>query len=102
MLAVLGFIATDFMRLPGDMYSFDSIPKTIDIHDALLKTGPMYQLLLWIGKGEGEAKRSEGSKGRVVSYSYTQYSFVASLLILAAPHSCLSSPLSSQASGTSW
>lgn len=49
MIAVLGFVATDFMRIPGDMYSFDAIPKTIDIHDALLKTGPMYQLLLWIG-----------------------------------------------------
>ena len=49
MLAVVGFIATDFFRLPGDMYSFESIPKTIDAHDALLKTGPMYQLLLWIG-----------------------------------------------------
>lgn len=45
----MGFIATDFMRIPGDMYSMESIPKTIDIHDALLKSGPMYQLLLWIG-----------------------------------------------------
>jgi Chlorophyll A-B binding protein len=49
MLAVVGFIATDFIRIPGDMYSFEAIPKTIDAHDALLKTGPMYQLLLWIG-----------------------------------------------------
>ena len=49
MLAVVGFIATDFVRIPGDMYSFSSIPKTVDAHDALLKTGPMYQLLLWIG-----------------------------------------------------
>jgi len=49
MLAVLGFIATDFWRLPGEMYSFEAIPKTIDAHDALLKTGPMYQLALWIG-----------------------------------------------------
>jgi len=49
MLAVMGFIATDYFRLPGDMYSFEAIPKTIDAHDALLKTGPMYQLLLWIG-----------------------------------------------------
>jgi len=49
MLAVLGFIATDYIRLPGDMYSFEAIPKTIDAHDALLKTGPMYQLALWIG-----------------------------------------------------
>ena len=44
MIAVLGFIATDFMRLPGEMYSFEAIPKTIDAHDALLKSGPMYQV----------------------------------------------------------
>mmetsp|Transcript_5793 Transcript_5793/g.8200 ORF Transcript_5793/g.8200 Transcript_5793/m.8200 type:complete len:199 (-) Transcript_5793:185-781(-) len=49
MLAVMGFIATDFMRIPGEMYSFEAIPKTIDAHDALLKSGPMYQLVLWIG-----------------------------------------------------
>ena len=49
MMAVLGFIATDYIRLPGEMYSFDAIPKTIDAHDVLLKSGPMYQLLFWIG-----------------------------------------------------
>mmetsp|Transcript_32178 Transcript_32178/g.78186 ORF Transcript_32178/g.78186 Transcript_32178/m.78186 type:complete len:199 (+) Transcript_32178:74-670(+) len=49
MIAVVGFIATDFFRIPGEMYSFESIPKTIDAHDALLHSGPMYQLLLWIG-----------------------------------------------------
>ena len=49
MLAVMGFIATDFVRIPGDMYSFEAIPNTIDAHDALLKTGPMYQLLFWVG-----------------------------------------------------
>lgn len=49
MIAVLGFITTDYMRIPGDMYSFEAIPKTIDAHDILLKTGPMYQLALWIG-----------------------------------------------------
>jgi hypothetical protein len=49
MLAVVGFIATDFVRIPGDLYSFENIPKTIDAHDALLTNGPMYQLLLWIG-----------------------------------------------------
>mmetsp|Transcript_931 Transcript_931/g.855 ORF Transcript_931/g.855 Transcript_931/m.855 type:complete len:199 (-) Transcript_931:231-827(-) len=48
MLAVVGFITADFARIPGDAYSFASIPKVIDAHDALLK-GPMYQLLLWIG-----------------------------------------------------
>ena len=52
MLAVVGFIATDFVRIPGDLYSFENIPKTVDAHDALLKNGPMYQLLLWIGLWE--------------------------------------------------
>lgn len=47
-LAVLGFIVTDFVRIPGDAYSFDAIPKTIDAHNVLLE-GPMHQLLLWIG-----------------------------------------------------
>lgn len=47
-LAVVGFIATDFVRIPGDAYSFDAIPKTIDAHNILLE-GPMHQLLLWIG-----------------------------------------------------
>lgn len=52
MLAVVGFIAEDFVRLPGEAYSFETIPKTIDAHDALLNMGaasPMGQLLLWIG-----------------------------------------------------
>eukprot|EP00579_Thalassiosira_antarctica_P002380 CAMPEP_0201865914 /NCGR_PEP_ID=MMETSP0902-20130614/675_1 /ASSEMBLY_ACC=CAM_ASM_000551 /TAXON_ID=420261 /ORGANISM="Thalassiosira antarctica, Strain CCMP982" /LENGTH=194 /DNA_ID=CAMNT_0048390783 /DNA_START=58 /DNA_END=642 /DNA_ORIENTATION=- len=47
-LAVVGFIATDFVRIPGEAYSFEAIPKTIDAHNALLE-GPMHQLLLWIG-----------------------------------------------------
>lgn len=74
MLAVLGFITTDFVRLPGEMYSFEAIPKTIDAHDALLKTGPMYQLLLWIGlwdlivtapavQAMGEGEREPGDFG---------------------------------------
>jgi hypothetical protein len=49
MLAVVGFITTDFVRIPGDLYSFEAIPKTIDAHDALLRSGPMLQLLLFIG-----------------------------------------------------
>lgn len=48
MLAVVGFITTDFVRLPGDQFSFDAIPKTVDAHNVLLE-GPMHQLLLWIG-----------------------------------------------------
>lgn len=49
MLAVVGFITTDFIRIPGEAYSFESIPKTIDAHDVLVGKGPMVQLLLWIG-----------------------------------------------------
>ena len=73
MLAVLGFIATDFVRIPGEMYSFAAIPKTIDAHDALLKTGPMYQLFMWIAlfdivitapaiQAMGEGEREPGGK----------------------------------------
>jgi len=49
MLAVTGFIVTDFVRIPGEMYSFEAIPKTVNAHDALVAGGPMFQLLLWIG-----------------------------------------------------
>lgn len=49
MLAVVGYIATDFVRIPGEMYSFEAIPKSADAHDALIASGPMSQLLLWIG-----------------------------------------------------
>jgi light-harvesting complex I chlorophyll a/b binding protein 1 len=55
MLAVVGFIGQDFVRLPGDVYSFENIPKTIDAHDKLWELGiasPMAQLLLWIGLWE--------------------------------------------------
>jgi hypothetical protein len=48
MLAVVGFIATDFVRIPGDMFSFETIPSTVAAHDALLRSGPMLQLVLWI------------------------------------------------------
>lgn len=47
MLAVTGFIVADFVRIPGDAYSFAAVPKVVDAHDALLQ-GPMHQLLLWI------------------------------------------------------
>jgi Chlorophyll A-B binding protein len=52
MLAVVGFIVQDFVRLPGDVYSFENVPKTIDAHDKLLAMGwegPMSQLVIWIG-----------------------------------------------------
>jgi len=49
MVAVIGFIATDFVRIPGEMYSFEAIPRTVDAHNILVQEGPMVQLLLWIG-----------------------------------------------------
>mmetsp|Transcript_10335 Transcript_10335/g.20369 ORF Transcript_10335/g.20369 Transcript_10335/m.20369 type:complete len:201 (-) Transcript_10335:203-805(-) len=49
MLAVIGFIATDFVRIPGEMYSFEAIPKTINAHDILIEQGPMIQLAMWVG-----------------------------------------------------
>mmetsp|Transcript_1528 Transcript_1528/g.2153 ORF Transcript_1528/g.2153 Transcript_1528/m.2153 type:complete len:197 (-) Transcript_1528:194-784(-) len=48
MLAVLGMIVPDFVRVPGDMYSFAAVPNTVDAHDALISQGPMLQLLVWI------------------------------------------------------
>lgn len=73
MLAVVGFIATDFVRLPGEYYSFDAIPKTADAHDALFASGPMWNLLLWIGlfdlvvtapavQAMGQGEREAGGK----------------------------------------
>ena len=52
MLAVVGWITTDFVRIPGDMYSFEHIPASKDAHDILIADGPMVQLLMWIGLWE--------------------------------------------------
>ena len=52
MLAVVGFIVQDFVRLPGEVYSFENVPRAVDAHDKLLAmgwAGPMAQLFLWIG-----------------------------------------------------
>ena len=49
MLAVVGFIVPEFVRIPGEAYSFEAIPRVNDAHDALMASGPMGQLLLWIG-----------------------------------------------------
>jgi len=43
MLAVVGFIFTDFYTLPGFEYT------TLEAHDAGVASGSMSQLLLWIG-----------------------------------------------------
>jgi Chlorophyll A-B binding protein len=52
MLAVVGWIVADFVRIPGDAYSFSNIPSSVEAHDILLKQdavgGPMGQLCLFI------------------------------------------------------
>jgi len=55
MLAVVGLIAQDFVRLPGDAYSFQNVPNNIDAPTILSAGGfgsPMFQLYLWIGLWE--------------------------------------------------
>jgi len=46
MLACLGFIVPEFVRIPGEQFSFEAIPKVIDAHDALPDS--MGQIFLWI------------------------------------------------------
>ena len=49
MLAVVGFIVEDAVRIPGDIYSFSAVPTAASAHDLLMDKGPMGQLVLWIG-----------------------------------------------------
>lgn len=46
MLAVLGFVVPEFIRIPGDAYSFEAIPNVLDAHDAL--PDAMVQIFAWI------------------------------------------------------
>ena len=46
MLAVVGFVVPDFVRIPGAAYSFEAIPRTLDAHDALPDS--MIQIFAWI------------------------------------------------------
>ena len=46
MLATVGFVVPEFMRVPGEQFSFESIPKVIDAHDALPDS--MIQIFGWI------------------------------------------------------
>lgn len=45
MLATVGFVTADFIRVPGDIYQDVSV---VDAHNALVANGPMLQILLWI------------------------------------------------------
>eukprot|EP00586_Coscinodiscus_wailesii_P001827 CAMPEP_0172477892 /NCGR_PEP_ID=MMETSP1066-20121228/1445_1 /TAXON_ID=671091 /ORGANISM="Coscinodiscus wailesii, Strain CCMP2513" /LENGTH=206 /DNA_ID=CAMNT_0013236905 /DNA_START=87 /DNA_END=707 /DNA_ORIENTATION=- len=46
MLATVGFVVPEFVRIPGDQFSFEAVPKVIDAHDALPDS--MGQIFLWI------------------------------------------------------
>ena len=46
MLGVLGFVVPEFVRVPGEAYSFEALPKVIDAHDALPDS--MIQIFGWI------------------------------------------------------
>eukprot|EP00535_Pseudo-nitzschia_heimii_P008102 CAMPEP_0197183882 /NCGR_PEP_ID=MMETSP1423-20130617/8675_1 /TAXON_ID=476441 /ORGANISM="Pseudo-nitzschia heimii, Strain UNC1101" /LENGTH=234 /DNA_ID=CAMNT_0042634541 /DNA_START=94 /DNA_END=798 /DNA_ORIENTATION=- len=47
MLATVGFVVPNFFRIPGEQFSFESVPKVIDAHDALANTS-MIQIFGWI------------------------------------------------------
>lgn len=47
MLATVGFVVPEFVRIPGEQFSFDAVPKVIDAHDVLLESS-MIQILGWI------------------------------------------------------
>jgi hypothetical protein len=46
MLATVGFVVPEFVRIPGEQFSFEAVPKVIDAHDALPES--MIQIFLWI------------------------------------------------------
>ena len=46
MLATVGFVLPEFIRVPGEQFSFDAIPKVIDAHDACPDS--MIQIFGWI------------------------------------------------------
>lgn len=49
MLAFLGLVVPDFVRIPGERYSFEVVPHAIDAHYALAAdVGPNAQVLFWI------------------------------------------------------
>jgi len=50
MLAAVGLIAQDFVRLPGDAYSFETVPSNIDAPFQM--PDQMLQIYLWVGLWE--------------------------------------------------
>jgi hypothetical protein len=51
MLATVGLIVPEFVRVPGEQFSFEAIPNVLDAHDALLDSS-MKQILLWVSFAE--------------------------------------------------
>jgi len=50
MLAWVGLVVPDFVRIPGERYSFEAVPVSIDAHEAFSSaTGVNFQILFWIG-----------------------------------------------------
>merc|ERR1712061_61503 len=50
MLAWVGMVAPDFVRIPGERYSFEAVPLSIQAHEAFSSaTGVNFQILFWIG-----------------------------------------------------
>jgi len=46
MLATVGFVVPEFVRIPGDQFSFENVPNVINAHDMLPDS--MSQIFLWI------------------------------------------------------
>jgi Chlorophyll A-B binding protein len=45
MLAIVGLVVAQFVRLPGDIYQGVSV---VEAHNAMVEKGPMVQLLFWL------------------------------------------------------
>ena len=51
MLATVGLVVPEFVRIPGSQFSFEAVPNVLDAHDALLDTS-MKQILIWVSLAE--------------------------------------------------
>jgi hypothetical protein len=51
MLATVGLVVPEFVRVPGAQFSFEAVPSVLGAHDALLDTS-MKQILLWVSFAE--------------------------------------------------
>ena len=51
MLATVGLVVPEFVRIPGAQFSFEAVPNVLDAHDVLLDSS-MKQILLWVSLAE--------------------------------------------------